>query len=91
MTNREFVLWLWGFLELCAPQSISRKMLYIIRNHMNLVLAVDGKFGDFNQLIYDRISRELVSAKVEDNSVLFDYLKSIVCARLNEIEKTAVG
>ncbi len=28
MNNREFVLWLWGFLEICYPQPITRKMLF---------------------------------------------------------------
>lgn len=91
MTNREFVLWLWGFLELCLPQMITRKMLYIIRNHMNLVLAVDGSFGEFNQKIYDRISQELARETLAEDTQLFDYLKSIVSARLIELEEQAAA
>jgi hypothetical protein len=87
MTNREFVLWLWGFLELCTPQPITRKMLYIIRNHMNLVLAVDKEFGAFNQQIYDRVSYELTLEDLPTNTELFDELKSMVYTRLMELEE----
>lgn len=89
MTNREFVLWLWGFLELCHPQVITCKMLFIIRNHMHLVLAVDGQFGEFNKIIYARISEALDSGDVVEDTTLFDSLKRLVCARLIEIENSS--
>ena len=87
MNNREFVLWLWGFLEICYPQPITRKMLFIIRNHLNLVKAVDGKLGEFNQNIYDQISKALEATTPPQNEALFISLKESVGTRLQELSQ----
>jgi hypothetical protein len=56
MTNFEFLVWLLGFIELCDEQTITRKMLFIIRNHANLVKAVEKEgLGPTNSRIYEMV------------------------------------
>jgi hypothetical protein len=76
MTNREFVVWLIGFLELCEPVAIDRKMLFILKNHLNLVIAVEKELGEINQQIYNEVTR-LLDQK-QDGVELFNWLKNLL-------------
>lgn len=59
MTNREFVKWLSGFFELAESESLNRKQLYVISNHLNLAEAVEGQLGEFNQKIRAMVSGQI--------------------------------
>ena len=39
MTEREFIYWLQGFLELEDPKAISERQVEIIKDHIKLVLT----------------------------------------------------
>jgi len=39
MTEREFIYWLQGFLEISNPNSITTEQLTIIKNHLKLVMT----------------------------------------------------
>ncbi len=54
MKNREVQWWLMGFLELC-DKPLDQKKLTIIKNHLNLVRAVEGELDELNTAIEDRI------------------------------------
>jgi hypothetical protein len=43
MTNLEFRCWIKGFVELSEQTTIDAQQLEIIRNHANLVRAIDGQ------------------------------------------------
>jgi len=47
MTNEEFNCWINGYLALATEEFITTKQLVIIKNHINLVLSVEGVL-DFN-------------------------------------------
>jgi hypothetical protein len=87
MTNFEFLVWLLGFLELCDPQPLTRTMLYIIRNHGNLVKAVekDG-LGPLNTEIYDMVSDALDDESQRQSTRLFDALTEKVRAYLGKLQ-----
>ena len=57
MLNYEFICWLEGYLDLCPEDIINKKKLRIIRNHLNLVIAVEGSLGEINQVIMKEVSR----------------------------------
>lgn len=59
MQNYEFVTWLEGYFDLCSISNINNKKLQIIKNHLNLVIAVEGELGPLNQEIYDLISKAI--------------------------------
>jgi len=44
MTNSEFRHWLAGYLELSLLPEFTPKTLWIIKNHLNLVFAVESHF-----------------------------------------------
>ena len=39
MTERDFVYWLQGFLEVTNPETITAEQIQIIKNHIKLVLT----------------------------------------------------
>lgn len=45
MTNDEFIYWLKGFSELSKNKVLDKKKIWIINNHANLVIAVEGKLN----------------------------------------------
>lgn len=59
MTNDEFKCWINGYLELSTEEWINTKQLIIIKNHINLVKAVDGvldlDIGNFLATIEENI------------------------------------
>ena len=65
MLNYEFLTWLEGYLDLCPDSAVNTKKLRIIRNHLNLVIAVEGELGPLNQEIYDLVS---VAIEKDDES-----------------------
>jgi hypothetical protein len=66
MTNREFIIWLLGYLQLCPNDPLTRKKLFIIKNHLNLVRAVEGQFSDINACIWKALVEHLeIDAPVE--------------------------
>jgi hypothetical protein len=56
MKNPEFVVWLQGYLELCEDDVIDRPKIRIIRNHLNLVKAVEGHLSELNETFYETTS-----------------------------------
>jgi hypothetical protein len=61
MLNYEFVLWIEGYIDLCPNSDLSSKKLRVIRNHLNLVKAVEGQLGDFNNTIFQNISYHIAN------------------------------
>ncbi len=76
MTNYEYACWVRGFLQLCPDVALNRKKLYILKNHLNLVFAVEKNLGEKNQLVLDKIielqSKELIEAHYKE-------LKDFLC------------
>jgi hypothetical protein len=62
MKNSEFIVWLQGYLELCPEDILDIRKLRIIRNHLNLVQAVEGQLSDLNQSYRTWIS-DLIDGK----------------------------
>jgi hypothetical protein len=56
MKNYEFVVWLEGYLDLCPADRFDVAKLRIVRNHLNLVKAVEGELGPLNTEIFRYIS-----------------------------------
>ena len=71
MKNYEFICWLEGYLDLCPDDEITPKKLRIIRNHLNLVVAVEGKLGEINQLIMSEVTRLLDNSSPNEDLNLF--------------------
>ncbi len=63
MKNPEFVVWLQGYIELCEDDEVDIKKLRIMRNHLNLVKAVEGELSEFNTQFFDLISSCLYDAE----------------------------
>lgn len=59
MYNREFVRWMEGYFELMPEDALDRKKLFIIKNHLNLVMAVEGKLGELNAGIFKDITKAI--------------------------------
>jgi len=56
MTNNEFKMWLSGYFELeNANTVLSAKQLWIIHNHLRLVLAVSGELDNHNKWLKSRL------------------------------------
>lgn len=88
MYNPEFVKWLAGYFALSDQDNVTKKQLFIINNHLNLVEAVEGALGSFNQEV-----REIVVSQMDqldsaddraDKSVIYA-LKEKVIERANMI------
>ena len=74
MKNYEFICWLEGYRDLCSDDRVTPKKLRILRNHLNLVRAVEGALGEINESIMQEISRLLdndVSQEEMQNFLLF--------------------
>jgi hypothetical protein len=69
MTNREFLIWLLGYIQLCAGDGLNRKRLFIIKNHLNLVRAVEGHFSGVNTKIWDAVVEHLEKDSHDDDLV----------------------
>jgi hypothetical protein len=67
MKNSEFIIWLQGYLELC-DDSINKKKLRIMKNHLNLVKAVEGQLNDLNQIFYEKISNYIQGREEDINN-----------------------
>ena len=65
MKNYEFIVWLEGYLDVCSSDTLNRKKLYIIKNHLNLVKGVEGFLGEVNTQIYNLISNKLEMSETE--------------------------
>jgi hypothetical protein len=59
MTNAEFAAWVRGYVELCPQDTLTPGKLQIIRNHLNLVSAVDGQLDGRNEECFRRITAAL--------------------------------
>jgi hypothetical protein len=55
MYNSEFRQWLYGYYTLSGSKDLSSKQLWIIKNHLNLVCAVEGRLDITNQWLDDII------------------------------------
>jgi hypothetical protein len=75
MKNPEFVVWLQGYIELCDDDAIDIKKLRIIRNHLNLVKAVEGELSDINTQFFDLVSSCLYDEQKYDEFVVQSDLK----------------
>ena len=71
MKNYEFVVWLEGYIDLCDESELTAKKLIVIRNHLNLVKAVEGELGELNAGIYD-----IISSDINNNSSVEDLRKT---------------
>ena len=65
MKNSEFAIWMKGYFELCQEDMLNHKKLYIIKNHLNLVHAVETCLTPANENIF----RAVTSALNEGNSI----------------------
>jgi hypothetical protein len=75
MTNYEFACWVRGFLQLCPDVLLDNKKVQILKNHLNLVAAVEGQLGGVNQLIFNEIQNFPNGAK---NAGAYADLKKIL-------------
>ena len=48
MLNSEFTHWLYGYCKLESNSKLTPKQLWIIKNHLNLVYAVEGHLDEPN-------------------------------------------
>lgn len=55
MRNNDFTEWLYGYCALSNTQHLNAKQLWIIKNHLNLVQAVDGHLNDNNRWLDEQI------------------------------------
>lgn len=56
MTNHEFKIWLTGYFDLEKSKTIlSPKQLWIIHNHLQLVVAVSGELDEKNKWLKTRL------------------------------------
>ena len=63
MYNREFHVWMAGYLELCPENVVGRQQLYIIKNHLRLVEAVDGQLDPANRRIFEQVNAALEQSR----------------------------
>lgn len=57
MTNNEFKIWLSGYFDLESSREVlSAKQLWIIHNHLQLVLAVSGELDEKNKWLKYRLA-----------------------------------
>lgn len=70
MTNYEYASWVRGYLQLCPDASINARVLHILKNHLNLVIGVEGGLGEHNKRVFERIVDLL-----EGESTLEDYAR----------------
>ncbi len=55
MHNHEFAEWLFGYLSLSEASDFKPRQLWIIKNHLNLVQAVDGELDTNNAWLDNQI------------------------------------
>lgn len=55
MSNEEFKYWLLGFVLLAQDPPLNSKQIYIIKNHANLAIAIDGALTLKNQYLLDHL------------------------------------
>ncbi|HTM64055.1 MAG TPA: hypothetical protein VL360_06095 [Gammaproteobacteria bacterium] len=56
MTNQEFKIWLSGYFDLENGKTVlSAKQLWIIHNHLQLVLTVSGELDEKNKWLKTRL------------------------------------
>ena len=55
MRNTEFAEWLYGYYALGGAKQLTPKQLWIIKNHLNLVFAVEQQLDADNQWLDDQI------------------------------------
>ena len=67
MTNYEFVKWMAGFFTLSDAEILTKKQLWVMNNHLNLVTAVDGELGPFNQEIRAMILHQIEQLAEDDD------------------------
>jgi len=85
MTNDEFRHWLQGFFLLSSDDvSLNTKQLHVIRNHLNLAEAVEGKLDEVNSLFHKRIS-EIIDSKKETNEQMRSLLTQELRIHLQSI------
>ena len=69
MTNQEFKAWLLGYKELAGDVPVNERQIRIIKNHSNLVIAIDGFLNQENQAVVDHLgvlmSQKLIPAEKE--------------------------
>ena len=72
MTNQEFKAWLMGYKLLAKDAPVNERQIRIIKNHSNLVIAIDGFLNQENQAVIDNLdalmSQKLIPAKIEVGS-----------------------
>ena len=81
MKNQEARLWLLGFYEL-AECPIDRRILFILKNHLNLVHVVEGALDETNTWIYDEVARLINNNSPDSEIRIFqERLKNLLFAR----------
>lgn len=60
MTNEEFRAWINGYLTLSDETSFNDHQINIIKNHANLVIAVDKKLDSDNKSFMEKIGLECI-------------------------------
>ncbi len=74
MTNYEYACWVRGFLQLCPDIALDKRKVQILKNHLNLVTAVEGKLGEKNQLLY----HEIIEVQSTPNEKRYAQLKTFL-------------
>ena len=67
MTNYEFVKWMAGYFTLSDAETLSKKQFWVMNNHLNLVTAVEGVLGPFNQEIRAMIVHQIDQLEHDDD------------------------
>jgi len=81
MKNQEARLWLLGFYEL-AECPIDRRILFILKNHLNLVHVVEGALDETNAWIYNEVVQLIESNSPESEIRVFqERLRNLLTAR----------
>jgi hypothetical protein len=78
MTNDEFKCWINGYLTLSTEDFISIKQLVIIKNHINLVKAIEGSLDlnieHFLSMIEENMKKETLNHLSELKETWSKYL-----------------
>lgn len=56
MSNDEFQAWVQGYMLLAQDKPLNEQQIFIIKNHANLVEAVDGPLTLDNQMLINHLN-----------------------------------
>lgn len=66
MTNNEFIWWLKGYLQLEKNSHLTLDQVTIVKNHLDLVLEIDGHLIEINKFLYDIVEKAIQQGQEVD-------------------------